>query len=48
MFNRVAILGVGLLGASFALSLKENSLCRTITGCGRNREICRRQKREIS
>jgi prephenate dehydrogenase len=38
MFNRVTILGVGLLGASFALALKENGLCSTITGCGRNRE----------
>lgn len=38
MFNRITILGVGLLGASFALALKKNRLCRTITGYGRNRE----------
>ena len=38
MFNRVTIIGVGLLGASFALALKKNSLCNSITGCGRNRE----------
>jgi len=37
MFNRITILGVGLLGASFALALKKNGLCSTITGCGRNR-----------
>jgi len=38
MFNRIAILGVGLLGASFALALKKNGLCGSITGYGRNRE----------
>jgi len=38
MFNRITILGVGLLGASFAMALKKNGLCSTITGCGRNRE----------
>ncbi len=38
MFDRITIIGVGLLGASFALALKKNSLCRSITGCGRNRE----------
>ena len=44
MFNRITILGVGLLGASFALALKENGLCRTITGFGRNRENLQRAK----
>ena len=44
MFNRITILGVGLLGASFALALKENGLCRTITGYGRNRENLQRAK----
>jgi len=38
MFNNTTILGVGLLGASFAMALKKGGLCRTITGCGRNRE----------
>jgi prephenate dehydrogenase len=38
MFNKITILGVGLLGASFALALKKNSLCNSITGYGRNRE----------
>ncbi len=36
MFNRITILGVGLIGASFALALKKNRLCSAITGYGRN------------
>ena len=44
MFNRITILGVGLLGASFALALKKNRLCGTITGYGRNRENLQRAK----
>jgi prephenate dehydrogenase len=44
MFNRITILGVGLLGASFALALKKNGLCRTITGYGRDRENLQRAK----
>ena len=44
MFNRITILGVGLLGASFALALKKNGLCNTITGCGRNMENLQRAK----
>jgi len=48
MFNRVTILGVGLLGASFAMALKKNNLCGSITGCGRNREnLQRAQERGI-
>ena len=34
-FNKVTILGVGLIGASFALALKKRGLCSHITGCGR-------------
>jgi prephenate dehydrogenase len=34
-FNRVTVLGVGLIGASFALAMKKRGLCRTITGFGR-------------
>ena len=37
-FERVAIIGVGLIGASFARALKKHSLCKTIVGCGRSRE----------
>jgi len=44
MFNRITILGVGLLGASFALALKKNGLCGTVTGFGRNRENLQRAK----
>ena len=48
MFNRITILGVGLLGASFALALKKNRLCGTITGYGRNRgNLQRAKEREI-
>jgi prephenate dehydrogenase len=34
-FNKVTIIGVGLIGASFALALREKGLSRIITGCGR-------------
>lgn len=34
-FNKVAVLGVGLIGASFGLALKKKNLCKHITGCGR-------------
>jgi len=34
-FNKVTILGVGLIGASFALALKKQGLCKHITGYGR-------------
>lgn len=35
-FNKVAIMGVGLIGASFAISLRQKDLCREISGFGRN------------
>ena len=44
MFNKVTILGVGLLGASLALALKKNGLCGAITGCGRSRENLQKAK----
>lgn len=34
-FNKVTILGVGLIGASFALALKKRGLCNQIIGYGR-------------
>lgn len=37
-FDRVAIVGVGLLGASLGLALKARGLARTVTGAGRRRE----------
>ena len=36
MFERVAIQGVGLIGGSFALALKEARLCAHVVGAGRN------------
>ena len=36
LFERVAILGVGLIGGSFALALKQAKACRHIAGAGRN------------
>ena len=36
MFERVAILGVGLIGGSFALALKEARVCTHAVGAGRN------------
>lgn len=44
MFKKITILGVGLLGASFALALKKNGLCNSIAGYGRNRENLRKAK----
>lgn len=41
-FHKVTILGVGLIGASFALAMKKNNLCASITGFGRQRENLQR------
>ena len=43
-FNKVTILGVGLIGASFALALKQYGLCNEIVGYGRIMENLRRAK----
>lgn len=43
-FNKVSIIGVGLLGASFALALREKGLCKTIIGYGRSEENLKRAK----
>lgn len=43
-FNKVTILGVGLIGASFALALKERGLCSHITGYGRKEKNLQRAK----
>ncbi len=37
-FKKTAILGVGLLGASFALAIRENGICSNIAGFGRRKE----------
>ena len=34
-FNKVTVLGVGLIGASFALAMKKRKLCGSVTGFGR-------------
>lgn len=38
MINHLCIIGVGLIGGSLALALKEYNACRRITGCGRSME----------
>ena len=43
-FNRVTIIGVGLIGASFALALKKHKLCEQITGYGRSPENLQKAK----
>jgi prephenate dehydrogenase len=35
-FQRVAVIGVGLIGGSFSLALKEKGLCGHVTGAGRS------------
>lgn len=37
-FNKVTILGVGFIGASFALAMKKRGFCNHITGCGRKED----------
>lgn len=41
-FERVAVVGVGLIGGSFALALKAAGACGRVTGAGRNPENLRR------
>jgi len=43
-FKKITILGVGLLGASFALALKKHGLCDKVIGFGRKEENLRRAK----
>lgn len=43
-FDRVAILGVGLIGASFALAMKGRKLCGQISGFGRREANLARAK----
>lgn len=43
-FNKAAILGVGLLGASFGLALKKHRICGQVTGFGRSRANLERAK----
>lgn len=43
-FNKVTIIGVGLIGASVAIAMRENGLCQTIAGYGRKEENLKRAK----
>jgi prephenate dehydrogenase len=43
-FERVAVIGVGLIGGSFALALKAAGACGHVAGAGRNPENLRRAK----
>lgn len=38
LFNKIAIIGVGLIGGSLARALKENDQCNIISGFGRNQD----------
>lgn len=38
MFHKIAILGVGLIGASFGLAARKNGVCQEIAGYGRSRD----------
>ena len=42
LFERVAVLGVGLIGGSFALALKQAGACRHVVGAGRSSANLRR------
>jgi prephenate dehydrogenase len=44
MFERITVLGVGLIGASFALAMKKNGLCLHVCGFGRSKENLRKAK----
>lgn len=42
MFNKVVIFGVGLIGGSFALALKQAGLVGTVVGMGRSQQVLAR------
>ncbi|HEX9398449.1 MAG TPA: prephenate dehydrogenase/arogenate dehydrogenase family protein [Burkholderiales bacterium] len=44
-FSRVAVIGVGLIGGSFALALKRAKACGQVVGAGRSRANLRRARR---
>jgi prephenate dehydrogenase len=44
VFGNVTILGIGLLGASFALAMKKNRLSAQVTGYGRSRKNLEKAK----
>lgn len=44
-FNKVAIIGLGLIGSSFARALREQGLAHVITGSARSAETCAEAQR---
>ena len=42
MIGRLAIIGVGLIGGSLALALRQGGACREVVGCGRNEQNLKR------
>lgn len=44
MFTKAGIIGTGLIGGSISLALKNNGLCRHLTGIARSEETRRRAK----
>ncbi len=46
LFNNVTVIGVGLIGASFALALKDRGLCGTICGYGRKEANLKQAKEQ--
>jgi prephenate dehydrogenase len=42
MFGKVVVIGVGLIGGSFALALKKAGAVQTVVGLGRSREVMAR------
>jgi prephenate dehydrogenase len=42
MSGKVVVIGVGLIGGSFALALKEAGVVKTVVGMGRSREVMER------
>lgn len=45
MFERIVVCGVGLIGGSFALALKQAGLVKTVVGIGRRRETLEEARR---
>jgi prephenate dehydrogenase len=44
MFEKITVLGVGLIGGSFALGMKQKGLCLHVSGFGRTRENLEKAK----
>jgi prephenate dehydrogenase len=44
MFNKLCIIGVGLIGGSIARAARENKLCTTISAYGREQDLANLQQ----